>query len=69
MLETVCYFFLKHPDKFLLANKEKIKNNLNDLVSNKDYFEAARYATGDKPRVNTRFDLALKILATGCVEA
>lgn len=69
MLETVCYFFLKHPDKFLLANKEKIKNNLNDLVSNKDYFDAARYATGDKPRVNTRFNLALEILGTGCVEA
>lgn len=69
MLETVCYFFFKHQDKFLLANKEKIKNNFKDLISNKDYFDAARYATGDKTRVNTRFNLALEILGAGCVEA
>ncbi len=68
MLETVCLFFLRHDDSFLLLNKEKIKKNFHDLIMDASFMDAATFATGDKSRVLKRFSLVQEILSHDCVE-
>lgn len=62
ILESVSYFFGKMSDVFLQSNKEKIKQNFRELLSNPDYRDAVRFSTGDSRRVIRRFNLAQEIL-------
>jgi uncharacterized protein with ParB-like and HNH nuclease domain len=62
VLESVGYFFSKHNDQFLTANKAKIINNFAMLIFNPDYRDAVQFSTGDSRRVTRRFELAQNIL-------
>lgn len=66
VFETVAGFFASKSESFLKNNKAQIKANFSLLLKNEQYFDAVRFSTGDKRRVNTRFDLAFDILNNEC---
>ncbi len=63
VLESVCLFFSKTPDDFLLANRNKIIANFTQLLENPIYADAVRFSTGTKFRVINRFKVAQEILS------
>jgi hypothetical protein len=63
VLESVCYFFSKQTDNFLMRNKEVIQENFSALLKDADYIDAVRFSTGDEKRVTTRIEVASKILS------
>lgn len=63
ILESVSFFISNKSDDFLNKNKEKIKNNYEELVDSYDYLESVRFSTGSKSKVVRRFELATDILS------
>ena len=63
VLESVCYFFSKKTDAFLMHNKAIIQENFNDLLKDADYIDSVRFSTGDPARVKTRIESAFRILS------
>ncbi|TAE11715.1 MAG: DUF262 domain-containing protein [Bacteroidetes bacterium] len=63
MFESIAYFFSQNTDDFLKSNKERIKENYQNLLKNPTYIDAVRFSTGSKFRVINRFQLAQEILS------
>jgi len=62
VMDSVCNFFNKQTDAFLNKNKKIIQNNYLRLISNYEYKEAVRGATGSVNSVIQRFSIAFKML-------
>lgn len=62
VIESVGRFFSTKSDRFLKTHKEEIIDNYNRLVKDVDYLDAVKVSTGDKKRVERRFELAATIL-------
>jgi len=62
ILESVAHFFSSVSDDFLKHNKRRIISNFKELLENEDYQNAVRFSTGDRFKVQTRFEKAKEIL-------
>lgn len=62
ILESVAHFFSSVSDVFLKQHKRKIIKNFKELLDNEDYKNAVRFSTGDRFKVQTRFEKAKEIL-------
>lgn len=65
ILESVCNYLSSKSDDFIERNKGIIKENYNELIKYKIYFEAVTKSTGNKAKVLDRFKLANEILNQG----
>ncbi len=64
VMETICFFFHKNDDEFLIANKEQIINNYQTLLSDVEYIDAVKSSTSSDKKVKSRFNKAFEILST-----
>jgi len=67
ILESVCNYLSKNSDFYLDRNKNTIKNNYIDLISNEIYYQAVTKSTGNKAKVLDRFRLAHTILSKNTI--
>lgn len=64
ILESVCLFLSEKSDEYLERNRNKIKNNYNQLLKDDIYISSVTRATGSKQNVYYRFQKAKEILST-----
>ena len=67
ILESVCLFLSKKSDEFLEKNRNKIKNNYNQLLKDNTYISSVTRATGSKQNVFHRFQKAKEILSSNTI--
>ena len=68
IMESVYRVFASPPEGWFAAHAERLKKNYAKLLTDVDYLDAVRYATGDKNRVRARFRVARTQLEAGCVD-
>lgn len=64
IFESVCLFLSEKSDEYLERNRNKIKNNYNQLLKDDIYISSVTRATGSKQNVYYRFQKAKEILST-----
>ena len=62
VMESVAFFFSGKTDEYLQTHRDQIIRNFDTLLQNPEYNKAARFSTGSKKSVITRFELASAIL-------
>jgi hypothetical protein len=66
--ETVYRFVATKSDAWIAKNERVLADNYTRLLTDKNYLDSVRYATGDKNRVRTRFRVAQAQLGVACVD-
>ena len=62
IFETICVFFNKNNDNFLVNSKKNIMRNYMYLIKDKEYVSSVSSSTGSIKNVKTRFEKTFKIL-------
>jgi hypothetical protein len=63
VMESVCYFFARQTDGYLIRNGQLIQQNFDKLLQNASYIQSVRFSTGSLQQVRTRMELAAEILS------
>ncbi len=58
VMESVYNFFANSDPLVLVKNKKAIKENFSTLLDDEEYYDAVRYSTGSKSKVDARFSIA-----------
>lgn len=66
--ESVYRFIATKTDGWIAKNEPRLAENYLQLLTDTDYLDSVRYATGDKNRVRTRFRVAQTQLGAACVD-
>lgn len=66
--ESVYRFITSQSDHWFRKNEQTIQANYRRLLTDPDYLDAVRYATGDRNRVKARFRIAREQLGAGCAD-